>query len=225
MPDTQKTSTQQPASSQQPEAQQQSRGRLITLKLAFAVFFIVIAGRLLQVQIFEAPKYRAIARKQYEQTFVLPAVRGNIYDRNNNVLVSNSMFVSFAADPKVVGDNAEDDAAELSSAFGKLRSYYLAKLVSTTTSGSPKRFIWLERRVPADVAKRIEAEKLVGIVPVNEPKRLYHYDDVAGTLIGFTDVDNKGISGLEFQFDDYLKGKNGSVVMQRDGLGRATSLR
>ena len=221
MPDYQKTSIPQPASSPQPEMQQQPRGRLITLKLAFALFFVVIAGRLLQVQIFEAPKYAAIARKQYEQTFVLPAVRGNIYDRNDNVLVSNSMFVSFAADPKVVGDNGGEDAAELSAAFGKPRSFYLTKLNSTNTSGTPRRFVWLERRVPVDAAKKLESQKLVGVVPVNEPKRLYHYDDVAGTLIGFTDVDNKGISGLEYEFDDYLKGKNGSVVMQRDGLGRA----
>ncbi len=193
----------------------------MTLKLAFALFFVLITGRLLQIQILEAPTYQAIARKQYEQTFVLPSVRGNIYDRNNNVLASNSMFVSFAADPKVVGDNADDAAEQFSAAFNKPRAFYLAKLQSVTSSGAPKRFVWLERRVRPEVAKRIESFKLVGVVAINEPKRLYHYDDVAGTLIGFTDVDNKGISGLELGFDTYLRGKNGSVVMQRDGLGRA----
>lgn len=207
--------------SQQTETPAQSRGRLITLKLAFALFFVLIAGRLLQIQILEAPTYQAIARKQYEQTFVLPSVRGNIYDRNNNVLASNSMFVSFAADPKVVGDNADDVAEQFSAAFNKPRAFYLAKLQSVTSSGAPKRFVWLERRVRPEIAKRIESFNLVGVVAINEPKRLYHYDDVAGTLIGFTDVDNKGISGLELEFDAYLRGKNGSVVMQRDGLGRA----
>jgi cell division protein FtsI (penicillin-binding protein 3) len=221
MPEQKKIPAQQGAPSQQREASQQPRGRLFTLKLAFALFFVVISGRLIQIQILEASKYQAIARKQYEQTFVLPAVRGNVYDRNNNVLASNSMFVSFAADPKVVGDNADDIAAQFSSAFGKPRAFYLSKLHSVNVSGAPKRFVWLERRVPGDLAKQIESYKLVGIVAMDEAKRLYHYDDVAGTLIGFTDVDNKGISGLEFEFDDYLRGKDGSVVMQRDGLGRA----
>jgi cell division protein FtsI (penicillin-binding protein 3) len=221
MPEQKKIPEQQGAPSQQPEATQQPRGRLFTLKLAFALFFVVIAGRLIQIQIIEASKYQTIARKQYEQTFILPAVRGNMYDRNNNVLASNSMFVSFAADPKVVGDNADDIAAQFSGAFGKPRSFYLAKLHSVNASGAPKRFVWLERRVPGDIAKRLESYKPVGVVALDEAKRLYHYDDVAGTLIGFTDVDNKGISGLEFEFDEYLHGKDGSVVMQRDGLGRA----
>ncbi len=196
-------------------------GRLLVLKLAFAAFFVIIAARLVQIQVIESSKYQERAKRQYEQKIVLPAVRGNIYDRHNNVLVSNSMFVSFAADPKLIGDDAAVVAEKFSYVFGKPRAFYLSKLRSTTSSGTPRRFVWLERRVRPEVAKRIEAAKLPGIVVLNEPKRLYHYDDVAGTLVGFTDVDNKGISGIELQFDKYLRGKNGSVIMQRDGLGRA----
>lgn len=221
MPENNNIPIRQAPSVQQPEMLQHPQGRLITLKLALALFFVIIASRLVQIQILEAPRYQAIARKQYEQIFVLPAVRGNIYDRNNNVLASNSVFLSFAADPKVVAENADDVAEQFSAAFSKPRAYYLAKLHSVTSSGSPKRFVWLERRVQPEIAKRIESYKLIGVVAVNEPKRLYHYDEVAGTLIGFTNVDNKGISGLEFEYDEYLRGKNGSVVMQRDGLGRA----
>ena len=198
-----------------------SRGRFLTLKLGFALFFVIIAARLIQVQVIEGPKFQNLARRQYEQTVTLPAVRGNIYDRNSNVLASNSMFVSFAADPKVVGENAEDIARQFSAVFGRSRAFYMTKLQSVTKSGAPKRFVWLERRVRPEAAKKIESYKLVGIVAVDKPKRLYHYDDVAGTLIGFTDVDNKGISGLEIEFDEYLRGKDGSVVMLRDGLGRA----
>jgi cell division protein FtsI/penicillin-binding protein 2 len=55
---------------------------------------------------------------------------------------------------------------------------------------------------------------------INEPKRLYHYDELAGALLGFTNIDNRGISGIELQYDNEMKGINGSVVMQRDGLGR-----
>ncbi len=221
MPENNDISAQKPAAAQPPEAPAKARGRFITLKMGFAVFFLVIAGRLTQVQFLQASKYQSIARKQYEMTAALPAVRGNIYDRNHNVLASNSMFVSFAADPKVVGENANEIARQFAAAFGKSPSYYSTKLRSMTSSGSLKRFVWLERHVRAEVAKRIEAQKLVGVVPIDEPKRLYHYDAVAGTLIGFTDVDNKGISGIEVEFDEYLSGKDGSVIMQRDGLGRA----
>jgi cell division protein FtsI (penicillin-binding protein 3) len=221
MPEKNTISAQKPAAAQQPEAPAKARGRFIALKLGFAIFFVVIAGRLTEVQFLQASKYQLIARKQYELTVVQPSVRGNIYDRNNNVLASNSMYVSFAADPKVVGENADEIARQFATAFGKSPSYYAAKLHSVTSSGSLKRFVWLERHARPEVAKRIEAQKLTGVVPIDEPKRLYHYDAVAGTLIGFTDVDNKGISGLEVEFDEYLKGKDGSVIMQRDGLGHA----
>jgi cell division protein FtsI (penicillin-binding protein 3) len=55
---------------------------------------------------------------------------------------------------------------------------------------------------------------------VSEPRRIYHYESVGGQLLGFTDVDNRGLSGIELQFEKQLSGVNGYVIMQRDGLGR-----
>ncbi|MGB2868623.1 MAG: penicillin-binding transpeptidase domain-containing protein [Bacteroidota bacterium] len=190
-------------------------GRLLVLKLFFALFFVTVVVRLIDVQVIESGKYQALARKQYEQKFILPATRGNVYDRAGTVLASNTMYVSFAADPKIAGDNVREVAETFSRVFGKPKSVYAQKLLDPA-----KRFVWLERRVKPEVARRIEAAHLEGIVMMNEAKRLYHYDDLAGTLIGFTDVDNKGISGLELALDEDLRGQSGSMVMQKDGLGR-----
>jgi len=190
------------------------RTRFFILKLFFALFFVAVSVRLTFIQVVESYKYKSLARKQYEQKFVLPATRGKIFDREGNVLVSNTMYVSFAADPAIIGDNAKEVAATFAKVFDRPISSYLEKL-----EGS-KRFIWLERRVRPELAKKIEAAGHIGIVPMNEPKRLYHYDEVGGSLLGFTDVDNKGISGIELQLDDELRGTSGSVVLQRDGLGR-----
>ncbi|MBI5464758.1 MAG: hypothetical protein HY966_07410, partial [Ignavibacteriales bacterium] len=191
------------------------RRRFLLLKLFFALFFLGVVVRLAKVQIIDAAKYKAMGKKQYEAKFILPATRGTIADCNGNVLVSNTMFVSFAADPKIVGEDADDVAAAFARYLGKPKTVYLDKLKDPA-----KRFVWLERRVNPDVAKRIEAAKLTGVVAMNEPKRIYHYDDLAGQLIGFTDIDNKGISGLELEMEELLRGQNGSVMMQRDGLGR-----
>lgn len=191
--------------------------RLFVLKLGLVCFFLVIAGRLVKIQLIEASRFRAIARKQYEQKFSLPAVRGNIYDRNGNVLVSNTMHVSFAADPKIVADHGQQVAEKFSRVFRKPSQHYLSKL--TGANGS-KRFVWLERHVKPDVARWIGSSDLLGAVAINEPKRLYHYDDLAGPLVGLTDIDNRGIAGIELQYHDELSGTDGSVTMQRDGLGR-----
>jgi cell division protein FtsI/penicillin-binding protein 2 len=208
---------QQPSVPQR-EASHLSRPRLLLLKLCLAVFFVVVAARLVKIQVVDSGKYKALARKQYERLFVLPATRGNMYDRNGNAIVSNTRFVSFAADPKIVGDSIDRVAETFSRVFDKPQSYYSEKL--RETGADEKRFVWLERRVRPEIARRIEAAKLTGIVTMNEPKRLYHYDELASALLGFTNIDNTGIAGLELQYDDQMKGVNGSVVMQRDGLGR-----
>lgn len=191
-------------------------GRLLVLKLTLSLFFVIVAARLVKIQIIDAPQFQSIARKQYEQKFTLPSVRGNLYDRDGRVLVSNTMYVSFAADPKIVGDHDQRVAEVFAKAFGKPKAHYLSRLRLAGT----KRFVWLERRVSPSIARRISSVTLDGVVVVNEPKRLYHYDELAGPLIGFTDVDNNGISGLELQNDKDLRGTSGSITMQRDGLGR-----
>jgi cell division protein FtsI (penicillin-binding protein 3) len=190
------------------------RTRVILLKVVLLFFFVLIAWRLTEIQIVEASKYQEIARRQYEAQLSLPAAKGNIYDRNGNVLVSNSTFVSYAADPKILNERARSVAEEFSRVFGKPRKHYLERL------RSEKRFVWLERLVPPDIARRVRIETLEGVVELQEPKRLYHYDEVAGQLLGFTNIDNKGLSGVELQFEEQLCGKDGYVVLQRDGTGK-----
>jgi cell division protein FtsI (penicillin-binding protein 3) len=132
-----------------------SHSRFFVLKLCFLVFFAVIVVQLAKIQVLDSSKYKTLARKQYERSFILPATRGDIFDRNGNVIVSNTMFVSFAADPKIIGDNQEHIAETFASIFGKPRSFYLDKLQETDQNQSNKRFVWLERRVKPEIAHRI----------------------------------------------------------------------
>ena len=198
-----------------PNPARESLARMLAVKIILLLFFVLVALRLVHIQVIDAAKYQEIAKKQYESKVILPAERGNIYDRNGKILVSNSMFVSFGADPLIVGKNATEVADRFSRVFGDSRASYLAKL-----SDRKRRFVWLERRVKPDVAKRLLVDDLEGVIQLSEPKRMYHYETVAGQLLGFTDIDNKGLSGLELQFDEELKGSDGYVIMQRDGLGR-----
>ena len=200
--------------SRSPEADSRTKSfarRLILMKLVFALGFVGVAGKLAVVQIVQADKYKAQARKQHEQRVTLPALRGRIFDRNGNVLVSNTDYVSFAANPRVVGTQAASLALACAETFGRPASVYRSKL-----QNSGKQFVWLERRVRPEVAARLRRKDLRGILEIPEPKRLYHYGSVAGPLLGLTDIDNSGIAGLELQFNDHLKGVPGSIVMQKD---------
>jgi cell division protein FtsI (penicillin-binding protein 3) len=189
--------------------------RLRVLKLLLALGFVIVAFRLVQIQVLEAPRYQEIARRQHEARVVLPAARGALADREGTMLVSNMVAVSFAADPKLVDGAAPRIAERFSRVFGKTPRWYLSRLRE-----KERRFVWLERRVSPDIAPRLRAAELPGVIELSEPKRLYHYDRVAGQLIGFTDVDNRGLDGLELALDDYLRGMDGSMVLRRDGLGR-----
>lgn len=189
--------------------------RLGLLKLGFLAFFLVVALRLVQIQAIEAPRYREIARRQHEATVILPATRGNIFDRNGTLLVSNSLFVSFGADPKMVGHRSPDVASRFAVAFDKPRSWYQSKL-----NADDRHFVWLERRVDPQYSTRIKAASFEGLIELTEPKRLYHFDHAAGQVIGCTDIDNNGLDGIELELNDHLKGTDGHVIMAKDGLGR-----
>lgn len=188
--------------------------RLSTVNVVLICCFCVALGRLVQIQIVESKKYQEIARRQYEAKVYLPSTRGTISDRNGNILASNALFVSFSADPKIASKSAGKIAQIFARTFGKSESYYREKLTGA------RRFVWLERRVKPDLAKTIDVKRLEGVVQINEPKRLYHYEEIGGQLVGATNFDNTGISGTEYSYDKQLRGIDGWVIMQLDGLGR-----
>jgi cell division protein FtsI (penicillin-binding protein 3) len=97
--------------------------------------------------------------------------------------------------------------------FDKPKSYYLSKLKEKS------RFVWLERHVSASIAKQISEKHFAGVIEMKEVSR--HYENLAEQVIGFTDSDHRGISGLEKQFDSLLAGKDGYMMMQRTATGYA----
>lgn len=176
--------------------------------------FIVIFLKLINIQILNSDKYKLAAKKQYENKIVLTPSRGLVYDRNMNVLVSNSLQLGFAADPNMV-ENADSIATVFSKVFNKDKNEYLAKLTNKNVS-----FVYLERKVDIHDAKGLDSINVPGIIVLKEPKRIYNYNTLASQVLGFTSQDGKGLMGLEMSMDNELSGKDGFIVMQRDGKGQ-----
>jgi cell division protein FtsI (penicillin-binding protein 3) len=192
-----------------------ARRRTRVLAIALLCFFVTLVARLVYIQIVQASVYREKARKQYESKMDLFAARGTISDRNGKVLVSNTFYLSFAADPSYAGDDGPEIAARFAQVFNKPREAYMSDLRDQT-----KKFVWLERGVKPSLSSRIPVRDLRGLVVREEPKRLYHYDRGAAQVIGITGVENVGLSGLEQQFDRWLRGHDGFMILQRDALRR-----
>lgn len=180
--------------------------------ILFGVFTVILV-KLVNVQIIESEKYKIAARKQYENKILLAPYRGLIFDRNMNVLVSNSYEYSFAADPNMV-DKPEEAAEFFSKAFGKSKEEYLSKLTAQNSS-----FVYLERKVESSATKGLDSLKFNGIIVLKEPKRVYNYGSLASQILGFTNMENKGQTGIELSMESELAGKEGFVIMQRDGRG------
>ncbi len=184
--------------------------RLGVMAALMLLFCLAIVSKLLGIQVFDVKKYRAKANQQYEMIVTEKARRGRILDRHGRPLAESVESISFYADPKHVTDPGA--AAELfSDTFGKSRRHYLNLL------RKKKRFVWLERNVPVSQAAKLMSLKIEGVGFRREQHR--YYLNVAAQLIGLTDRDNKGISGLEKSYDSQLRGRDGVRIFQRSATG------
>jgi cell division protein FtsI (penicillin-binding protein 3) len=187
--------------------------RINIFLVCFALFFLVIAARLTTIQIIDSEKYKLAAKKQYETKVTLYPSRGLIFDRNMNLLVSNSYMVSIAADPNMVED-PEKLSVMLGEKFRKPKEEYLTKLTSKNTS-----FIYLERKVAPENVQGLDTLNIDGLIILKEPTRVYNYGSLASQLLGFTNNENKGQTGIELALNKELAGKEGYMIMQKDGRG------
>jgi len=184
------------------------------LMAAINIGLLFVLFRLFHVQILNADNYKDQARKQHESRITLSAQRGNIYDRNGNILASTVKSFSIAADPTVL-TKKDEVCKKLEELLGISQSVFEEKISSAKGS-----FVWLARGISPDKVSSIRSINDRGLIIIEEPKRHYYYSTAASQLIGCTDIDNKGISGVELGWDSLLMGRSGYMMMYRDGLGR-----
>jgi len=189
------------------------------LRLRFVTVFlllwtVVLIVRLFNIQLIDHQEYEQMAKRQYERRVTVEAERGILYDRNMNKLVVNLMNTSFAADPSLISAH---DKKYLATQFAKLFDHSQSdyqKLLDKKTA-----FVWLERKVDQSIADRIN-DSIFGLIKLQSLRRQYPYGPSGGQLIGFTDIDQKGLSGMERDLNDDLAGRQGWAVLQADALGR-----
>lgn len=191
-----------------------SSRRISFFMVLFFLLFLTILVKLFEIQVIDSSKYQLAAKKQYESKISLKPTRGIIFDRKMNALVSNTNSYSFAADPNMV-DDKDSIASLFANIFKKDKEYYLERLNTQNTS-----FVWLERRVDPACSDQLEDINISGVIKLNESYRVTNYDQLASQIIGVTDIDNNGLTGIELECNDLLSGRDGYVVMQKDGLGR-----
>lgn len=187
--------------------------RLRALVFVFGVAFLVIAGRLVWIQVVKAPAYAALATAQRMRDVELAPRRGTIYDREGEPLaVSVEAKTIFASPPQV--KDKEAAAKALATVLGGSRETYLERLQSDAG------FVYIARKVDLQIAEELKALEIDGIGFIDDYKRLYPSGELAAQVLGFVGVDDTGLAGLEREYQSILGGTPGVILGERDPKGR-----
>lgn len=199
-----------------------SRDKKIKIKIIVIFVFFVFSGigiitKLYQLQIKNHEQFDERALNQYKGKVYKYSNRGNIFDRNMRPLAINVKVKSVYAHPDKI-QNYRRTAETVSSILGLPKKEIRKKLKQK----SP--FVYIKRKINPDEYNKLKDKNLPGIHFATEYKRFYPKMELASRTIGFSGMDNQGLSGIEYFFDDYLSQDGKWVRFQKDRRGRSIDL-
>ncbi|HXY79093.1 MAG TPA: penicillin-binding protein 2, partial [Candidatus Bathyarchaeia archaeon] len=178
---------------------------------ALAVVWIgVILGRLSYLQLFCYSDYLAKAQRQQQRTFEISPMRGTIYDRKGHELAVSLPIDSVFADPAEISDVGMV-ARLLSGALNVPADELEAKIDEAHTP------VRLARKLSPETVQRISDMNLKGVFFQKENRRVYPQRELAASVLGYVDVDEKGIGGIEYSLDKEIRGRPGRMMVMADG--------
>ena len=203
-----------------PSLDRHIRGRIRVFAAVVAVVcFGGLLVRLFVLQILDPDNYADRAAGQQLRDTTLPAARGEIISADGVVLATSKTYWTIRASPRELDDAIVEPAARALSEILELDYDATLEKLSQRSSND----CLLRRRVDADMANAVRtwcAENGArGIQVLQDTKRVYPEGDFMGCLLGFTDVDNQGLWGLELAYDEPLTGQNGVILTAKNAWG------
>jgi cell division protein FtsI/penicillin-binding protein 2 len=193
------------------------RARVVMIVAALGLASTALIARLVTLQVLESERLRDQARRQHEQVIEVGGRRGSIVDRDGREFAVSIATQSLYAHPSRVKDPDR---------LARLLAPYLARPVSELRAllRSDEPFVWLRRRVDPATARAIaKLDPQIGkggpIAFQEEPKRFYPQGSLAVHVVGFADLDQRGLEGIEKKFDDVLQGDSTRYLAVRDARG------
>ena len=187
--------------------------RLLVIAGVAFLWMGAVFGRLTYLQLFRHSDYLARALRQQQRSFEITPERGAIYDRNGRPLaMSISVDSAFAVPSEIADENLA--ARLLSGVVNKPQEEIEARLESSRS------FAWIARKLPPEKADAISKLNLKGIYLQKENQRFYPKRDLAAHVLGFVDLDEKGLMGIERELDSQIRGKSERIVVMADARQR-----
>lgn len=189
-----------------------NKRKILVVFVVAAIIILALVGRLVYLMVFDAKYYQKKAEDLHEREREIKAARGEILDARGEVLATNktvctiSVIHSQIREPeKVIKTLAE--ALEMDEAVVRKRVEKVSSMERIKTN------------VDKETGDNIRNMELDGVKVDEDFKRYYPYNELASKVLGFTGGDNQGIIGLEVKYEEYLKGKNGTILTTTDARG------
>src|SRR5277367_228430 len=194
---------------------QQDRVHVRLLIIAGVAFLWMgaVAGRLTYLQLIRHSEYLSRALRQQQRSFEITPERGAIYDRNGHPLAMSVPVDSAFGVPSEIAD--EHLAARLLSGVVGVPQEVLEARFESSHS-----FVWISRKLPPEKADAINRLNLKGVYLQKENQRFYPKRELAAHVLGFVDLDEKGLQGIERELDGEIRGKSERIVVMADARQR-----
>ena len=191
--------------------------RLVVLLSIILIYFMALFIRLAYLQIFNSGTLVDRAESLWSRNLPIEGQRGIIYDRNHDAIVENEVAPSVIVIPKQV-----TDVDRTSEVLAEVLEVSVEEAKRHVTHGVSIERIQPEgRKLSLEQVQAIQEANLDGVYLVNDVKRSYPYGNLLAQTIGFTGIDNQGITGLEYVYNDYLMGENGVWKYFSDAKGNS----
>jgi cell division protein FtsI (penicillin-binding protein 3) len=198
------------------------RTRILTAAAFFVLWTVGIQTRLVYLQVIDHDDMQARADRQHMRTITAPAKRGEIVDRNGQMLAYSVDADSVFADPSEI--EHPDKVAQL--VCGVLDDCSARERLEMAQGlRRDTQFAYLARKLSPDEAQRVKALELKGVGFIKESRRYYPKKELAAHLLGYVGLDNTGLAGLESTYDPQVRGREGKVLVQTDARRHALNSR
>ena len=194
------------------------RRRLILALVVIGAILLGLIGRVAYLQTTEAETLRSAAADQWTRSVTIPAQRGTVFDRHGAELSMSVPAVTVSINPKLI-ENGPATVQVLDDLFD-LPDDKAAELLAEIEA-KDRGFVFVQRQADADVGDQLAAMKLAGVNVDRESRREMPGGDTGRSIIGRTNIDGVGISGLELQYDDLLTGTGGEMRREVAPGGRS----
>jgi cell division protein FtsI (penicillin-binding protein 3) len=193
------------------------RFRLVAMYVLVSLLLMTMLVRVSYLQTIGAGDYRDASVSQRTRISTAFAERGSILDRNGLELALPVPTRTVFADPRIIVDPVAT-AHAIAGVLGMSPEDELVLASKLQNTGSS--FLYIARQATTEVADALTALNLAGISSYSEESRTLTSDGLRA-LVGRTDIDGIGISGLEAQFDDLLGGTDGRTVREVNSKGQS----